>query len=352
MSDDSATNAVTVSKPRRGWRWLRRALAGLLALLVVVGIAGVSYQAAASAADRRNHPPPGMLVDVGGHRLHLWCAGSGGPTVVLESGLGGFSYDWNYIREDIAGFTRVCAYDRAGYGWSDPVQAPLSSGEVAEDLHDLLTGGGETGPYLLVGHSAGGVHVRSFARLFPDEVAGMVLVDSSNENQGIRMTMLEPLEKEQLSSLKACRLLSPLGLMRVLKVHMVPEDAPIGAEAKAAWLGRMNQNSFCGTAVREYQAFQADIRQTTPPASLGNIPLVVLTRGRDISLDELPPTEGVTQETLDDATRVWLELQEELAGLSTNSTHQIVPDSGHYIHWDQPSIVLEAIQAMVASVQP
>lgn len=117
-------------------------------------------------------------------------------------------------------------------------------------------------------------------------------------------------------------------------------------------MGRLYQNTFCGTAVREYQAFQADIRQTTPAASLGNIPLVVLTRDRDISLSELPPTEGVTQETLDDANRVWLELQEELAGLSTNSTHLIVPDSGHYIHWDQPAIVLEAIQEMVASVQP
>ncbi len=352
MSKDSAKGAVTLSKTRRGWRWLRRALAGLLGLLVVVGIAGATYQAVASAADRRNHPAPGILVDVGGHRLHLWCAGSGGPTVVLESGAGGFSYDWSYIREDIAGFTRVCAYDRAGYGWSDPAESSLSSAEVAQDLHDLLTGAGEAGPYLLVGHSAGGVYVRSFSLLFPDDVAGMVLVDSSHETQGLRLTVMESVEKHQLSGLRTCRLLSPFGLMRVLGVHTVPEDAPISAEAEAAWLGRMYQNGFCGTVEREYQAFQADTRQTDPPADLGDIPLVVLTRGRAMSFDDLPVTEGVTQDTLDDTNRVWLELQEELAGLSTNSTHQIVPDSGHYIHWDQPTAVLKAIQEMVGPDQP
>lgn len=349
MSDDAGMNTTAGSKSRRGLRWLGLPLAFLVGLVVLAGIAGAVYQTVASAADRRNHPPPGVLVDVGGHRLHLRCAGSGSPTVVLESGLGGFSYDWSYVWEDIAALTRVCAYDRAGYGWSEPVEPPLSSAAVAQDLHDLLTGGGEAGPYVLVGHSAGGVHVRSFARLFPAEVAAMVLVDSSHETQSLRLTALEPLEKRQLSQLKTCRLLSPLGLMRALRVHTIPEDAPVSEEDEAAWLGRLYQTAFCGTSVREYEAFRADIQQTEGPAELGNIPLVVLTRGRPLSLDELPATEGITQETLDDAGRVWLELQEELAELSANSTHHIVPDSGHYIHWDQPAAVIEAI---TETVQP
>jgi len=326
----------------------------LLGLLMLIGIAGTIYQEVTSATDQRDYPPPGILVEVGGHRLHLWCAGSGSPTVVLESGLGGFSYDWSYIREDIAGFTRVCVYDRAGYGWSDPVERPLSSFEAAEDLHELLANAGEFGPYILVGHSYGGILVRSFARMFPDDVAGMVLVDSAHENHGLRLILLEPLLEPQQSQLKMCSLLSPLGLMRVIKLHhgAIPEDVPISAEAKAAWLSRLYQNTFCGAALREIQAYLSDIRQSAPPADLGDIPLVVLTRGRPVSLDELSASEGITQEAVDEMNQIVLEMQEELAGLSTNSAHRIVPDSGHYIHWDQPAVVLESIQEMVASLRP
>ena len=341
------------SKPGRALKWAGRVLVVLLGLLVLVGISGAVYQAVASAMDQRNHPPPGVLVDVGGHHLHLWCAGSGSPTVVLESGLGGFSFDWSFIREDIAESTRVCAYDRAGYGWSDPVDAPLASAEVARDLHDLLEGGGEAGPYVLVGHSAGGVHVRTFARLFPDDVTGMVLVDSAHENQMLRLSLLEAVEDQQLGQLKTCGLLSPLGLVRILKAHDggLPEDLPIAPEARAAWLSRLYENGFCSATVREYEAFRLDTQQTDPPAPLGDIPLVVLTRGAAMSLGELPSSEGITQEMVDEVNRVWLELQAELAGLSTNSTHHVVADSGHYIHWDRPQEVLDAINEMVDSLR-
>jgi len=342
------------SRTRRWLRWPGWALGLVLWLLALAGVACSIYQVVASAADRRNYPPPGILVDVGGRRLHLWCAGSGSPMVVLESGLGGFSYDWSYIREDITGFTRVCAYDRAGFGWSDPVEHPLSSVEVAEDLHELLTRAGEAGPYVIVGHSYGGILVRSFARLYPDEVVGIILVDSAHENHGVRLNFLEPLLETQQSQLKTCTLLSSLGLMRLLKVHhsTIPEDVPISAEAKATWLARLYQNTFCGAMLREIQAYQSDIWQTTPPASLGDIPLVVLTRGRAILLDELPSSEKFTQEAVDEVNRISLEMQDELAGLSTNCAHRIVSNSGHYIHWDQPAVVLETIQEIVTSLQP
>lgn len=335
-------------------RWAGRGLVGLVGLLVVAGAAGAIYQAAASAADRRNHPAPGVLVEVGGHRLHLWCTGSGSPTVVLEAGATGFSFDWSQIQEDIAAFTRVCAYDRAGLGWSEPVEAPLSSAEVAQDLHDLLTGAGEAGPYVVVGHSAGGIHVRSFARQFPAEVAGMVLVDSAHENHGTRLEVLDLVEQTQLSQLRMCSRLSPLGLMRVLGVHngSVPDDDPVSADQRAVWLGRLNDNGFCGAALRDVQGYYSDIRQLVPPAALGTLPLVVLTRGRGVSLDELPSGEQFTQELVDETNRISREMQQELAALSTNSIFQIVPDSGHYIHWDQPAAVLQAVREMVASLQP
>lgn len=142
---------------RRATSRVLRLLAGLMAAVALVALSGVTYQAAAATLDGRRHPAHGVLVDVGDHQLHLWCTGSGTPTVVLESGLGGFSHDWSHLRR-----------------------------EVATDLQTLLAGAGEDGPFIIVGHSIGGLYARSFARHYPDEVAGIVLVDSSHENQAMR----------------------------------------------------------------------------------------------------------------------------------------------------------------------
>jgi pimeloyl-ACP methyl ester carboxylesterase len=271
--------------------------------------------------------------------------------VVLESGLGGFSFDWSFVRDDISEHVRVCTYDRAGYGWSDPVDSPQSSAEVAADLNDLLEGAGEPGPYLLVGHSAGGLYVRAFASLFPDEVAGMVLLDSSHENQGLRLTALAPVEEQQLGQFEMCSMFSPFGLMRVLGAHdgSLPGDLPLTDDEVEAWRGHLYGNAFCGVMAREFEALMAETRQTQPPRSMGDTPLVVMTR--DIAADEVQEGSGIDAETLEDTGEIALELQRDLARLSTNSTHRIVADSGHYIHWDQPEVVVDAVVETVASIR-
>ncbi|MEM9566101.1 MAG: alpha/beta hydrolase [Actinomycetota bacterium] len=348
-SIDPPADEIDLRPHRRRSRPLRNARSTVF-LAVAAVLVGFIYQHAASAVDDINHPPPGERIEVGDHRLHLLCQGSGSPTVVLESGLGGFSHDWSHVQPDIATTTRVCAYDRAGYGWSDSVDVPRTSIETADDLHTLLVNGGETGPFLLVGHSLGGLHVRTFARRYADEVAGVVLVDSSHEQQTTRLAMLAPLDDAQLRGLTICRLLAPLGLPRLLGANdrAVPSTLQISAETRDAWVSRLNQTRFCATVCDELVAARAETSRPTPPAGLGDLPLTVLASGRD-PFEQQEPVDGVTEADVDDATRVAAELQAELAALSTQSTHRVVADAGHYVHWDRPAEVVDAVDDAITS---
>src|SRR5262245_3211505 len=160
-----------LAPPRRA----RRALLWLLVAVVALAGTGAIYQAAATARDARRYPPPGQLVNVGGYRLHLYCAGEGSPTVVLEAVSGGLAIDWAWVQPEGARTTRVCTYDRAGRGWSEPGPAPRDARQLARELHTLLRNAAVPGPYVLAGHSAGGLFAREYAAQYPDEVVGLVL---------------------------------------------------------------------------------------------------------------------------------------------------------------------------------
>jgi hypothetical protein len=166
-----------VRAARRGMtgraRWLLYPVIGALAVTAVGGI----VESVALTRDEGRYPMPGASYDVGGHRLHLNCTGTGSPTVVLENGLGETSPLWSGITAQVARTTRVCAYDRAGQGWSGDAAHPQDGIAVAADLHTLLARAGETGPYVLVGHSSGGAHAMTYAARYPEQVAGMVLLD-------------------------------------------------------------------------------------------------------------------------------------------------------------------------------
>src|SRR5881397_2830757 len=145
---------------RRMLRSLARGTAVVLALIVGLGAAGASYEAIAAGGDAKAYPPPGRLIDVGGYRLHIQCVGTGSPAVVLDAGLGGMSLAWNLVQTEIGQTTQVCAYDRAGMGWSDAGPQPRTPGQIARELHTLLANAGIAGPYIVVGHSVGGKNVR------------------------------------------------------------------------------------------------------------------------------------------------------------------------------------------------
>src|SRR5687768_4569261 len=157
------------------------AILGLVLALLVLAVLGAIYQAIATKRAERAYPPPGEMVDVGGYSLHINCVGQGSPTVVLDAGSGGFSAQWVRVQQEVSGTTRVCAYDRAGMGWSEMGPEPRDAKQITGELHTLLSEAGIEGPYVLVGHSFGGMYMQTYAARYPDEVAGVALVDSSTE---------------------------------------------------------------------------------------------------------------------------------------------------------------------------
>jgi pimeloyl-ACP methyl ester carboxylesterase len=174
MPSDTSVTSVPIR------HWLRIIARGLFLIVILLALAGFLYENISEARDRRFNPMPGQLVDVGGYKMHIDCMGRGTPTVILDSGLGDSYISWNKVQPEIAQFTCVCSYDRAGLGYSDSSPRPRTGKDIAEELHALLHNAGISPPYILVGHSMGGYDVRLDASLHRGEVAGMVLVDASH----------------------------------------------------------------------------------------------------------------------------------------------------------------------------
>lgn len=183
MKTKANTQINHLCRQGRLWRWSKRVFKGLAAFIVILLLTGAIYQFVATKIDERNYQPPGKLIDVGGYRLHLNCIGEGTPTIVMDAGLDGDSLDWSGVQPEVAKFSRVCTYDRAGIGWSETGISPRTSQQIVTELHTLLSNAGVQAPFVLVGHSLAGINVQLYASQYPDEVAGMILVDSSHENQ-------------------------------------------------------------------------------------------------------------------------------------------------------------------------
>lgn len=190
-------------------------LAGLVVFVVVLVLAGTVYQSIGTASDSRKYPPPGQLVDVGEHKMHIHCTGEGSPTLVMDIGIGWFSLIWSFVQPEVAKFTRVCTYDRAGYAWSDPNPTPRTSQQLVQELHTLLTNAGIEGPYVLVGHSLGGLNVRLFASQYPSEVVGIVLVDAVHEETYSRLPEFRKTMTANLGLFRTLSMASRLGLLRL-----------------------------------------------------------------------------------------------------------------------------------------
>ena len=212
--DTTSTQAATPQLDRRrgclfyvkrGLKWLA------IGLIALIGL-GMIVQAIATESDRRTYTPIGQLYPVEGHQMHMICMGEGSPTVILEAGAGHFSMLWAWVQPDIAQSTRACAYDRAGYGWSDPGPEPRDAQQIASELHALLDVVGIEPPYVLVGHSLGGIYARVFNAQYPGEVIGMALIDATHPDNWIR-------QGESISALQTAAtvssVLARMGLMRL-----------------------------------------------------------------------------------------------------------------------------------------
>jgi pimeloyl-ACP methyl ester carboxylesterase len=313
----------------RGGRWL---LYPVLAVLMVASVGGGS-ETVREWLDARAYPMPGQLIDVGGHRLHLHCTGSGSPTVVLEPGGGASSSDFGWIAPAVARDTTVCVYDRAGRGWSDPTDGPQDGNHIAVDLHTLLDRAHVPGPYVLAGHSFGGLYIQSFATQFPEQVAGMVLLDSTAPKPGpVLPTNTESSNViDRVSAMVSA--VAHLGVGRLIAQSSYSSLPPRSrAEARANASTARNLASF----LKEFLAeANTSMQEASSLTTLNGKPLIVLTADK-----------GITDAQ-------WQAKQDRMAKLSTNSLHRHAEATHESLIDDEAdsAAASQAIRDVVASVR-
>ncbi|MFD2445025.1 alpha/beta fold hydrolase [Bacillus sp. CGMCC 1.16607] len=291
----------------------------LLFIFVILFI----YHTILSYSSNSNYPPVGKFVDVGNYQLHMYAIGKKTdlPTILLESGSGTPSSvsDWKEIQPDLAKITRVISYDRAGYGWSDQAHNDRTSEQIVKDLHKMLEISGERGPYILVGHSFGGFNMQLFAHRYPDEVAGIVLLDTSLIGKSPKVSDSALLFHGSLRKLGVMRIIGELGILPV------PEAVMSDARSKA-FLYRQFYNEDQRSEIKFMTTTDENQLKIVQKEGLGNIPMIILS------------SRAEEKEHKD-----WQKSQDTLLQLSTNSKRKIVENSSHYIQHDQPKIVIESI---------
>ena len=298
-----------------------------------------------------SYPPIGKLVNIGGHQLHLYLSGEGGPSVVFESGGASWSLDWFLVQSEVAKFTQACSYDRAGFGWSDSGIKPRTSEQIVSELHTLLTKAEIKKPYILVGASFGGHIVRLFSKKFPDEVAGIILLDARHEAINSKMPLSwKKLEASGKGMYQFMLLASRIGLLKLLGTVMGEKAMPpivtkLPPELRPMYLEVGFQPNYFQSNLDELAAIVESDKQLSLTGSLGNIPITVIRHGIP-SLFSSMPTEQAKQ-----SEQVWQELQSELARLSSNSQMLVAEKSGHAIQIDQPSLVVDTIRQMVERIR-
>ena len=323
------------------WAWYKRGLFSLLALLLLVPAAGGAYQFLATRMDQRTYLPPGQLTNVGGYMLHIHCTGQGSPTILLEGGLGGTSLDWSLVQPALSTTTRVCSYDRGGLGWSEnnPSGVPRTSSQIAVELHTLLRNTGIDGPYILAGLSAGGMHVQMFADRYPDEVLGLVLVDPTPA------ALMAEFPDEQrkpllpnLDQFELIQMLEPFGVLRLLPLPGSEKLVNLPEQTQKAIRSVNVRNGVARALYEEAAGFETSILETASLDPLpADLPLTVIWHGI--------PAEPLELEALAEAS---------LRALVADSDHGsfvIAEESGHYVTFDRPDMVIEELKGMLATVR-
>jgi pimeloyl-ACP methyl ester carboxylesterase len=309
------------------------------------------YHLMSLASDERKYPATGKLVDVGGHRLHITAQGEGGPTVVLDAGLAHVSTVWNFVQPEVAKFTRVCTYDRAGHAWSEHGPAPRASRQICQELHALLANAHIPGPYVLVGHSFGGLNMYLYACMYPEEVAGLVLLDalSKDINQYTPRQFRSFVIVNRLKYRVFARL-TGLGVTRFyfrVKGVDAAQDfiVYLPLELRYATIAGYLRKTFVA-ACRECASLQVSVEQARLARPLRDIPLVVVAHGiPEMFNGLLSPAEAERAE------QHWQKMQVELARLSPSGKLLIAEKSGHKIHVEQPELVVEAIRQVVEAAR-
>jgi pimeloyl-ACP methyl ester carboxylesterase len=317
----------SLPKKRGSLRWLIRVVVFVVGLI----LAGTIYESVAEAADIQAYPPTGQMVDVGGYRLHINCTGTGSPTVVIDAGWGDWSLGWSWVQGEVAKTTQVCTYDRAGMGYSEAGPLPRNAEQFAQELHTLLERANIAGPYVLVGHSLGGLPVRVFVHDYPTEVSGVVLIESMSPGQMTQSpTEIKPPAPSQSSGVSLPFLLARIGLARLLAGQIVNQNQPSGVQS--AYIAFSVTPRAVQAWADEGAGLPESMAQADAVKTFGDLPLIVL-------------SAALNQQT------GWQTMQIELLQLSSNSQQMVADKSGHNVEIDQPEAAVAAIVKMVGQLR-
>jgi len=327
MNNQTQIKAAAIPKRRGCLRWLGGAVALGLGLI----LAGTIYESVSETADIRAYPPLGQMVDVGGYRLHINCTGTGSPAVVIDAGLGDWSLGWSSVQGEVAKTTQVCTYDRAGVGYSETGPLPRNAKQFATELHTLLKQANIPEPYLMVGHSLGGLPVRVFVHAYPMEVTGVVLIESMSPGQMTQPpTTVKPQTPSQSRGVSLPFLFGRIGLARLLARQIVDQNQPPGVQS--AYTAFSVTSRAVQAWADEGAGLSESLAQADAVKTFGDLPLIVL-------------TSALNQQT------GWQTMQGELLRLSSNSRQIIADKSGHNIETDQPEAAVAAILKMVGQLR-
>ncbi|MBE1440862.1 alpha/beta fold hydrolase [Paenibacillus sp. OAS669] len=332
------------ARQKKTSKWKRLSLGVVTAVIVLAG-SGMIYERVASTEAKKSFPPPGKLVDVGGHRLHLKKQGSGSPTIILEAGSGETSLSWRNIPERLAENAAVVAYDRAGYAWSESASTERTGANIVQELHAALEKEGVGGPYLLVGHSLGGLYARLFAQTYSNEVMGLVLIDARPENDERETKPI--LEKENFAKTPPASILKLLKLsggFRLFQNYLL--EGLVSEADRGQFLDVIATPSYF-----EAKEQEGNLAQSTEDAvrgqTLGSLPVRVIARG----LPQNYTAFGISEDGGKRLEEIWQAGQRNMLNISTNSELIVAKNSGHMVIHDEPDLVIETIRNLLQQNQ-
>jgi pimeloyl-ACP methyl ester carboxylesterase len=318
-------------------RWMKH----IAILLAATAVIGFLYQQWGQAHDAKRFPAPGALISVGEHRLHLWCVGKGSPTVLMLSGGGTPAVTMYDAQTRIGIFTRVCSYDRAGLGWSDPPTKPMSLTDMVDDLDALLLNANIEGPFVIVPESFGGMVALAYATRNPTKIAGAVFVDASEPDLWFRVSAKShgAMKRNEMLWQVGWR----LGIIRAALPFATPDwvatlSPKLKGEFEAVWSRPMA--SFANDAIDAFQQTKMSERPSATPGLLGKSPIIVLRHGKSGGM-------GVEE----DFEKEWPAAQAKLAKLSTDSRLIMAQENHHPIAEENPQLVTEAVRDIVSKAR-
>jgi pimeloyl-ACP methyl ester carboxylesterase len=342
-------NPPVLARPaRRNWhRILWRLFFVQVLLLIGIVAASAIYNLWAFRHYRALYPQPGKIYSVDGYGMHLNCAGAGSPTIVLEAGLGNDALIWRQVQPELEKITRVCSYDRAGYGWSAARPGARDANSIADQLHGLLSAAAVAGPVVLMGHSIAGMYLRAYLSKYPGGVVGLVLVDPSTPEQLDRLPPeIKELQRKLVSRLQWYRPLIALGIAR-----LVGQCSDVDATATGAYTGWLKADNNCNpdfidTYQRESDGVAPSASETMHTGPFADLPILIFSQ--DPASGDIP---GVAEDVQQRMRQTWTSLHEGLKKLSPRTKRIVAKGSSHYVQRDRPGLVTRETTLFIREIR-